>query len=96
MPRPHPAALYLAELGQGSRRTMLFGLGAACRFFKGCDPHSFPWFAVRSDQMAALRADLAERLAPNTANKALAAVKCALRASWRLGQMSAIRYRLSI
>jgi integrase len=44
---------------------------------------------VRVDRVAALRADLAGRLAPNTANKILAAVRGVLKASWRLGLMSA-------
>ena len=89
LPRANPVALYLAELSPGSRRTMRFGLGVACRFFGGRDPDSFLWYGVRADQVSALRADLAERLAPNTANKILAAVKGVLKASWRLGLMSA-------
>lgn len=92
MPRPRqpsPVSLYLAELSPGSRRTMLFGLGVACRAFGGSDPHSFSWYGIRADQVSALRSDLAERLAPNTANKIIAAVKGVLRASWRLGLMSA-------
>lgn len=88
-PRPDPVNLYLADLSPGSRRTMAFGLGVACRAFGGSDPHSFPWYGVRADQVSALRSDLAEKFAPNTANKILAAVKGVLRASWRLGLMSA-------
>jgi integrase len=89
VPRPSPVSMYLAELSPGSWRTMRFGLGVACRFFGGCDPDTFLWHRVRADQISGLRADLAERLAPNTANKILAAVKGVLRASWRLGLMSA-------
>jgi hypothetical protein len=39
------------------------------------DPESFPWHRVRTGQVSALRADCADRLAPNTANKIMAAVK---------------------
>jgi integrase len=82
-------AVYLSELSEGSRRTMRFGLTTAAAFFGGGDPERFKWHRLRVQHLAALRADLAERLAPNTANKILAAVKGVLRASWRLGLMSA-------
>jgi hypothetical protein len=36
--RPNPVSMYLAELSPGSRRTMQFGLGVACRFFGGLLP----------------------------------------------------------
>ena len=88
-PRPSPVTMYLSELAEGSKRTMRFGLTTACTFMGGSDPDRFPWHRVRVDQIAALRADLAARLAPNTANKILAAVKGVLRASWRMGLMSA-------
>src|ERR1051325_8200848 len=87
--RPSPVTVYLSELAEGSKRTMRFGLTQACRFWGGTDPDTFLWHRVRVDQIAALRADLASRLAPNTANKILAAVKGVLRASWRMGLMSA-------
>ena len=87
--RPGPVAMYLSELSEGSRRTKRFGLAQACRFLGGNDPERFAWHRVRVDQVSALRADLAARLAPNTANKVLAAVKGVLRASWRMGLMSA-------
>src|SRR5258705_53823 len=88
-PRSSPVTLYLSELSPGSRRTMRFALGLACRFFGGNDPHTYLWHRVRVDQLCALRADLASRLAPNTANKVLAAVRGVLKASWRMGLMSA-------
>jgi integrase len=71
---------------------MRFGLGLACRFFGGAEPDSFPWHRVRVDQIAALRADLAVRFAPNTANKILSALKGVLKASWRMGLMTGERY----
>jgi site-specific recombinase XerD len=71
---------------------MRFGLGLACRTFGGAEPDSFPWHRVRVDQIAALRADLAVRFAPNTANKILSALKGVLKASWRMGLMTGERY----
>jgi len=59
---------------------MRLALVTACRFFGGTDPERFPWHRVRVDQVAALRADLAGRFAPNTANKILAAVRGTLKA----------------
>ncbi len=87
--RASPVRVYLSELSPGSRRTMRFGLTTACRFLGGTDPERFAWHRVRVDQLCALRADLAGRLAPNTANKIMSAVKGTLRASWRMGLMSA-------
>src|SRR5579862_315360 len=87
--KPSPVPVYLSELAEGSKRTMRLALTTACRFLGGRDPETFPWHRVRVDQVAALRSDLAGRLAPNTANKILAAVKGVLRASWRMGLMSA-------
>jgi len=84
-----PVAVYLSELSEGSKRTMRFALATACRFFGGTDPERFPWHRVRVDKVAALRADLAARLAPNTANKILAAVRGTLKVCWRMGLLSA-------
>ena len=84
-----PVAIYLSELSEGSRRTMRFALTTAAEFFGGSDPDTFPWHRVRVDRISALRADLASRFAPNTANKILSAVKGVLRASWRMGLMTA-------
>jgi integrase len=89
--RTSPVALYLAELSPGSRRTMAFALRSACQTWGGTAPGTFLWHRVRVEQVVRLRADLAARLAPNTANKVLAAVKGVLRASWRMGLLDAER-----
>jgi integrase len=68
---------------------MTFALRIACGFLGGSDPETYPWHKVRVEHVAALRADLASRLAANTCNKILAAVRGVLRASWRMGLMSA-------
>jgi hypothetical protein len=59
------------------------GLKTACEFLGGADPHRFPWHRVRVDRLTALGADLAGRLAPNTANKVLAGPRCAVGARAR-------------
>jgi site-specific recombinase XerD len=55
----------------------------------GEDPLRFAWASLRYPHVAALRARFAERLAPATTNKILAAVKGVLREAMRLGQLSA-------
>jgi integrase len=71
---------------------MRFALATAARFFGGADPDRFRWERLRVEHLAALRADLAGRLAPNTANKIFAAVRGVLKASWRMGLLSAEDY----
>jgi integrase len=68
---------------------MRFALRHAAEFFGGSDPERFRWERLRVEQLTALRADLASRLAPNTANKILAAVRGVLKACWRMGLLSA-------
>lgn len=85
-----PVQVYLSELSPGSRRTMTRSLKTAALFLGNTDDiERFPWHRLRVEQVAALRAHLASRLAPNTANKVLAAVRGVLRASWRMGRLSA-------
>src|SRR4051812_16887129 len=84
-----PTNVYLSELSPGSHRTMRIALRTAVEFFGGSDPDTFRWERLRVEHLAALRADLAGRLAPNTANKVLAGVRGVLKASWRVGRLSA-------
>lgn len=93
-----PALVYLASLGTGSRRTMRAALGTVARLLSdgAHDVLSLPWHLVRHEHVAATRATLAERFAPSTARKMLAAVKGTLRAAWRLGLMDAETYRRAV
>lgn len=115
----NPAAVYLAALDPGSRRTMRqalntmatllgvapqrAGLGAAVA--EGADAGTpqqemgqdttylaCPWGALRYAHTSAVRAALAARYAPATANKMLAALRRVLQEAWRLGQLSAEDY----
>ena len=56
---------------------------------EGADPLSLPWRLLRHEHVAAVRGMLADRYAPATANRHLAALRGVLKAAWRLGQMSA-------
>lgn len=98
----NPAAIYLASLGEGSRRTMrtaltiiagLLGVperrdeaGHDLRFL------DVPWASLRYQHTAAIRARLQDRYAPATANKLLAALRRVLREARRLGQLGADDY----
>ncbi|RYX81102.1 integrase [bacterium] len=90
----HPALVYLASLSPGSRRTMKEALDTMAGLLTTgrCDALSLDWGEVRFQHGAALRAVLAEKYAPATANKMLAAWRGTLKAAWRLGQLSSEDY----
>jgi integrase/recombinase XerD len=100
------AAVYLAGLAPGSRRTMrealntiagLLGVSEAINT-EGQDVRCLntPWGKVRYAHTVALRAALVERYAPATANKALSALRRVLQEAFRLGQLSAEEYQLAV
>jgi integrase len=90
----HPAAVYLARLAPGSRRTMAASLDHIAGLLTGnqATMQSLDWSALRYQHTAALRALLAQLFAPATANKMLAALRGVLKEAWRLGQVSAEDY----
>jgi integrase len=94
----HPAALYLAQLGPGSRRTMTEALQKIAGHLSGgqCDMRSLQWSALRIEHTSALRTRLAAELAPATANKHLAALRGVLKQVWRQGLISAEVHRQTI
>ncbi len=57
---------------------------------------AFPWPAVRYQHAQALRAALAVRYAPATANRALAALRGVLKESWRLGLLDAETFHRAV
>ncbi len=93
-----PAAAYLAQLGQGSRRTMREALTKLADWASDgrCGPQDLPWHLLQIEHTAALRTRLISQLAPATANKHLAALRGVLKQSWRQGQMSAEAYQRAI
>lgn len=90
----NPAAVYLASLGKGSRRTMRQSLDAIAVLATNntCDAMTCPWGLLRYQHTMAIRSQLMERHAPATANKMLAALRRVLKEAQRLGQMSAEDY----
>lgn len=90
----HPGMVYLASLSEGSRRTMFQALDTIARLLSGdqLDFWSLNWGALRYQHTAAVRAALAERYKPATANKMLSALRQTLKHAWRLGQMTAEEY----
>src|SRR5688500_477488 len=65
----HPAAVYLARLAPGSRRTMASSLDTIAGLLTqyGCNARTVDWSALRYQHTAAVRAMLAELYAPATA-----------------------------
>lgn len=99
VPAPVPAsqraaAVYLASLAPGSRRTMAQALDVIAGIASGgtMDAAALPWGAMRYQHTAAIRAQLAERYAPRTANKMLSALRGVLKAAWRLGHVGTDDY----
>ncbi|HKP54348.1 MAG TPA: tyrosine-type recombinase/integrase [Chloroflexia bacterium] len=90
-PDRHPAAVYLARLAAGSRRTMAGALDVIAGLLTSyrCNKETLNWGALRYQHTAAIRALLADLYAPATANKMLAALRGVLREAWRLGYMEA-------
>lgn len=90
-PPPSPAVVYLARLAPGSHRTIHGALSALAVMLTGdgADPLALPWHHLRYPHTQALRAALAARYAPATANKHLAALRGVLKEAWRLGLMAA-------
>lgn len=103
---PNAAAIYLAGLAAGSRRTMREALNtiagllgvAPVQNAAGQDVRCLhtPWGKVRYAHTMALRTALTERYAPAMANKALSALRRVLQEAFRLGQLSAEEYQRAI
>ncbi len=93
-PCQHPALVYLAHLGPGSRRTMRQALDVIATLVSGgvLDAETMNWPALEYQHTIAIRSALAERYAPTTASKILAALRGVLKESWRLGLMDAETY----
>jgi integrase/recombinase XerD len=93
----HPVAVYLARLSPGSRRAMRQVLGVVADLLSSgkATIETFPWAALRYQHTRGVRAVLAERYSPATANKALSALRGVLGECFRLGLVSAENYARS-
>jgi integrase len=93
----NPAAVYLAGLAPGSRRTMKEALDSIADMVQpGSHAANFPWAALRYQHTQAIRAQLADKYSPATANKKLVALRSTLREAWRLGQIDANDYQRAV
>ena len=93
-----PAAVYLARLAPGSRRTMRAALATIADLLTDgtADCFALPWHLLRYQHTQAVRALLAARYAPATVNKHLAALRGVLQEAWRLGLMEATDYQRAV
>lgn len=91
----HPAAVYLARLAPGSRRTMRAALDLVAGMLTSgaADAQTLDWSRLRYPHAQAVRSGLAEQYKPATANKALCALRGVLREAWRLGLVTSEDYR---
>lgn len=94
----NPAAVYLAGLAEGSRRTMRGALDKVAELLTGgaCDALSLAWSQVRYPHVKAIRTALAADYAAATVNKHLSAIRGVLREAYKLGQMTAEAYRRAV
>jgi site-specific recombinase XerD len=110
-PGTNPAEAYVASLAPTSRRTQGDALGVlACLLLEMDWPAiaalrpaerwqlalGLDWGQVRSGHVGKLRAQLAERYAPATANGHLAALRRVLRCARSLGRMAAVDHEAAV
>lgn len=95
---PSPAAVYLAGLqGPASRTTMRAALDRILRLLRAnVAIEVFPWHQLRHEHVSAIRAQLAERAAPATAQLSLSALRGVLRSAWRLGLLDSDGYQRAV
>ena len=93
----NPVRVYLASLAPGDGRRSMAATLVQVSTLLGCpDPEACPWHELRHRHVAALRAVLADRSAPASANKALSGIRGVLRAAWRLGLVPTEAYQRAI
>lgn len=89
-----PAAVYLAQLKQSSRRPQKQALDLVASLLTSgtADCLTLNWAAIRYPHTAAVRGRLLDRYAPATANRILSALRGVLEQIWLLREMSAEDY----
>lgn len=89
-----PAAVYLSQLKQSSRRPQKQALDLVASLLTSgsADCLTLNWAALSYQHTAAVRGRLLDRYAPVTANRILSALRGVLEQTWLLGQMSAEDY----
>lgn len=98
-PRPidqNAAAVYIASLpAETGRRTQAQALRVIAQTL-GADLDRVNWGALRHQHTVAIRAEIAQRYSPASANKILSALRQTLKQAWLLGQMTAEEYTRAI
>lgn len=94
----HPAAVYLAGLGDGSVRTIRHALNTIASILTNgeCDALTIDWAKLRYHHTAAVRVALMRKFAPVTANKMLSALRRVLKEAYKLDLMDAESYTKAI
>lgn len=93
----NPALVYLAGMGEASRRPQKQSLGFVANMVApGTEYDRFPWHCLRYQHTTALRSKLAELPSASTANRHLAALRGVLKECWRLGYITAEEYQRAI
>jgi site-specific recombinase XerD len=88
----HPVAVYMAGLAAGSRRTQVAAVRIIAMLVRAeATEMTLPWWALDYAHTSAIRSTLAERFAPATANRMLAALRGVLKATFRLGLIDSDR-----
>ena len=91
----NPAVVYLARLAEGSSRPSMMSalkvLADLASDGRAVDPFTFDWMQPGLDPVG-LRAKVAERFAPATANRMLSCLRGVMRECWRNGRMGAGAY----
>lgn len=89
-------AVYIASLpAKSGQRTQAQALRVIAQIFNA-DLNTLNWGAIRYQHTAAIRAELAKRYSPASANKIMSALRQALKQAWLLGDMTAEDYRRAI
>ena len=89
-------AVYIASLtAKSGQRTQAQALRVIAEIFHA-DLTNFNWDALRYQHTAAIRAELAKKYSPASANKMMSALRQALKQSWLLGRMDVEDYMRAI
>lgn len=92
-----PVQGYLDSLSAGSsRKSMRYTLSRIAELMEYKSAESMPWHLVGAVEMDRMRTMFAERFAPATANRMIAACKGVLKAAWRSGQIDTDTYMRAI
>lgn len=85
----NPVTVYLQQLSKGSAETMRSCLLRIAKRYSYQSPEQIAWEVLTAGDIAALKAELAGKYAPSSANLHLQAVRGVVRAAWQEGIITA-------